>query len=119
MSWDRPGGHDLEIRHTAACNIFWYSIGKRRTRFLWAIDTSPGFFWNLYRACVTDHAYKEVDMLTFDRIVLTILALGIWALVLSPRSIEAHHIFAVHDCDISGRPEPGARSSQFGFPRSG
>ena len=41
-------------------------------------------------------------MLTFDRIVLTMLALGIWALVLSPRSIEAHHIFAVHDCDISG-----------------
>ena len=41
-------------------------------------------------------------MLTLDRIVLTILALGIWALVLSPRSIEAHHIFAVHDCDISG-----------------
>jgi len=41
-------------------------------------------------------------MPTFDRIVLTVLALGIWALVLSPRSIEAHHIFAVHDCDISG-----------------
>ncbi len=41
-------------------------------------------------------------MPTFDRIVLTTLALGIWALVLSPRSIEAHHIFAVHDCDLSG-----------------
>jgi hypothetical protein len=41
-------------------------------------------------------------MLTFDRIVLTVLAFGVWALVLSPRSIEAHHIFAVHDCYVSG-----------------
>ncbi len=60
---------------------------------------------NFYQACGTDHAYQEVDMLTFDRIVLTLLALGIWALVLSPRSLEAHHIFAVHDCDISGNAD--------------
>ena len=41
-------------------------------------------------------------MLTFDRIVLTMLALGVWALVLSPRSIEAHHSNADHDCLIEG-----------------
>ncbi len=41
-------------------------------------------------------------MLTFDRFALTMLALGIWALVLSPQSIEAHHAQAVHDCYISG-----------------
>ena len=41
-------------------------------------------------------------MRTFDRIILVMLALGVWVLVLSPRSIEAHHIFAVHDCSISG-----------------
>ena len=41
-------------------------------------------------------------MRTFDRIVLTVLALGIWALVLSPQSIEAHHALVAHDCYISG-----------------
>ncbi len=30
-------------------------------------------------------------MRTFDRIVLTMLALGIWALVLTPQEIGAHH----------------------------
>jgi hypothetical protein len=41
-------------------------------------------------------------MRTIDRITLIVLALGLWALVLSPRSIEAHHAHAAHDCDISG-----------------
>lgn len=41
-------------------------------------------------------------MRIFDRIILVMLALGVWALVLSPRSIEAHHIFAIHDCSVSG-----------------
>ncbi len=40
-------------------------------------------------------------MLTFDRIVLTMLALGIWALVLSPREIGAHDDNG-HSCEISG-----------------
>ena len=30
-------------------------------------------------------------MLTFDRIVLTVLAVGVWARVLAPREIGAHH----------------------------
>ena len=30
-------------------------------------------------------------MLTFDRIVLVVLAVGVWALVLAPREIGAHH----------------------------
>ncbi len=38
----------------------------------------------------------------FDRVILVMLALGVWALVLSPRSIEAHHARTAHDCDISG-----------------
>ena len=41
-------------------------------------------------------------MRTFDRFILTMLVLGLWALVLSPRSIEAHHARTAHDCDISG-----------------
>jgi len=46
-------------------------------------------------------------MLTFDRIVLAMLALGIWVLVLSPRSIEANHSYSSnaghgHDCEIDG-----------------
>ena len=41
-------------------------------------------------------------MRTFDRITLIVLALGLWALVLSPKSIEAHHAHAAHDCYISG-----------------
>ncbi len=41
-------------------------------------------------------------MRTFDRIILIMLVLGVWALVLSPQSIEAHHATAAHDCDISG-----------------
>ncbi len=41
-------------------------------------------------------------MRIFDRITLIVLALGLWALVLSPKSIEAHHAHAVHDCYISG-----------------
>ena len=41
-------------------------------------------------------------MRTFDCIMLIMLALGLWALVLSPRSIEAHHARAAHDCYISG-----------------
>ena len=30
-------------------------------------------------------------MLIFDRIVLTVLAVGIWALVLTPQELGAHH----------------------------
>ncbi len=41
-------------------------------------------------------------MRTFDRIILVMLALGVWALVLLPRSIEAHHARTAHDCHISG-----------------
>ena len=42
-------------------------------------------------------------MLTFDRIVLTMLALGIWALVLSPQELGAHHQYDDgHSCDVSG-----------------
>ncbi len=41
-------------------------------------------------------------MRTFDRIIMIVLALGLWALVLSPKSIEAHHALAAHDCYISG-----------------
>ncbi len=42
-------------------------------------------------------------MLTFDRIVLTMLALGIWALVLTPRELGAHHQYDDgHSCDVSG-----------------
>ena len=39
---------------------------------------------------------------TIDRITLIVLTLGLWALVLSPKSIEAHHAHAAHDCYISG-----------------
>ncbi len=39
---------------------------------------------------------------TIDRITMIVLALGLWALVLSPKSIEAHHALAAHDCTISG-----------------
>ena len=41
-------------------------------------------------------------MRTIDRITLIVLTLGLWALVLSPGSIEAHHAHAAHDCSISG-----------------
>ena len=42
-------------------------------------------------------------MLTFDRIVLTMLALGIWALVLTPQELGAHHQYDDgHSCDVSG-----------------
>jgi len=46
----------------------------------------------------------EVDMLTFDRIVLVVLAVGVWALVLAPREIGAHHKDDIvsHACDIDG-----------------
>ncbi len=40
-------------------------------------------------------------MLKFDRIVLVVLALGVWALVLAPREIGAHDDDS-HDCSISG-----------------
>ena len=39
---------------------------------------------------------------TIDRITLIVLTLGLWALVLTPGSIEAHHAHAAHDCAISG-----------------
>ena len=43
-------------------------------------------------------------MLNFDRIVLVVLALGVWALVLTPRGIVAHHKDDIisHACDIAG-----------------
>jgi hypothetical protein len=44
----------------------------------------------------------EKAVRTFDRIILATLALGVWALVLSPQSIEAHHARTAHDCSISG-----------------
>jgi hypothetical protein len=43
-------------------------------------------------------------MRTFDRVVLVVLALGIWALVLKPSNLTAHG--SEHDhitsCDLSG-----------------
>ena len=48
-------------------------------------------------------ALREVAMLTFNRIVLTMLVLGIWALVLTPPALVAHHQYDDgHSCDISG-----------------
>ncbi len=48
-------------------------------------------------------ALRGVAMLTFDRIVLTMLVLGIWALVLTPPALVAHHQYDDgHSCDISG-----------------
>ncbi len=42
-------------------------------------------------------------MLIFDRIVLVVLALGIWTLVLTPQEIGAHHQEGDgHSCDVSG-----------------
>ncbi len=43
-------------------------------------------------------------MLKFDRIVIVVLALGVWALVLTPRDIVAHHKDDIvsHSCDIDG-----------------
>ena len=42
-------------------------------------------------------------MLMFDRIVLIVLAAGVWALVLSPREIGAHHQNDDgHNCDVFG-----------------
>ena len=35
-------------------------------------------------------------MLIFDRIVLTVLAVGVWVLVLSPREIRAHSVGSEH-----------------------
>ncbi len=42
-------------------------------------------------------------MRAFDRIILATLALGVWALVLAPQEIGAHHQNNDgHSCDISG-----------------
>ena len=43
-------------------------------------------------------------MLKLDRIILVVLALGVWALVLSPRGISAHHEDDIisHSCGIDG-----------------
>ena len=41
-------------------------------------------------------------MRMFDRIVLILLALGVWAFVLSPQITDAHHDDASHSCDVSG-----------------
>ncbi len=43
-------------------------------------------------------------MLKFDRIVIVVLALGVWALVLTPRDIVAHNKDDIvgHACDIDG-----------------
>ena len=42
-------------------------------------------------------------MRTFDRIILVVLALGVWALVLLPQEIGAHHQYDDgHSCDVSG-----------------
>ncbi len=40
-------------------------------------------------------------MLNFDRIVMVVLALGVWALVLTPREIVALDPIN-HACDIDG-----------------
>ncbi len=43
-------------------------------------------------------------MLIFDRIVIVVLALGVWALVLTPREIFAQNTADIvnHSCDIDG-----------------
>ena len=43
-------------------------------------------------------------MLIFDRIVIVVLALGVWALVLTPREIIAQNTADIvsHSCDIDG-----------------
>ena len=41
-------------------------------------------------------------MRTIDRITLIVLTLGLWALVLSPGSIETNHAHAAHHRYISG-----------------
>ncbi len=41
-------------------------------------------------------------MRTFDRIILVALALGVWALMLSPQELGAHHSGAAHSCFVSG-----------------
>ena len=43
-------------------------------------------------------------MLNFDRIVLVMLALGVWALVLAPQELDAHHKDDIvsHSCGIDG-----------------
>ncbi len=42
-------------------------------------------------------------MRALDRIVLVVLALGVWALVLSPQETGAHRQYANgHFCDVSG-----------------
>ena len=42
-------------------------------------------------------------MRTFDRIVLVVLAVGVWALVLAPQETGAHHQYDDgHSCDVSG-----------------
>ncbi len=43
-------------------------------------------------------------MRTFDRIILVMLALGVWALVLVPQETGAHHQYDDGpSCDISGK----------------
>ena len=44
----------------------------------------------------------EVEMRSIDRVILIVLALGIWALVLKPTVLAAHHGGADHSCDASG-----------------
>ncbi len=42
-------------------------------------------------------------MRTFDRIILIMMVLGIWALVLAPQETGAHYEDEAHWCTISGR----------------
>ena len=51
--------------------------------------------------------WREIDMWKFDRIVMVALALGIWALVLSPKDIGALALNEAqttdgHTCTLSG-----------------
>ncbi len=41
-------------------------------------------------------------MRSIDRAILIVLALGIWALVLKPTVLVAHHEDADHSCTASG-----------------
>jgi len=50
-------------------------------------------------------------MLTFDRIVLTMLALGIWALVLTPQELGAHDDNG-HSCDVKPDGLPTSPQAQ-------
>jgi len=49
----------------------------------------------------------EAEMRSIDRVILIVLALGIWALVLKPTALVAHHSNGFHGCTGSGEVDSG------------